>query len=368
MGIPFTVALWSEMPTHTWGQGPEKRSGRRYGAAMSEPTIDPPLRWGILSTAKIAEQHVVPALQTSPEHTVAAVGSRDATRAVAWADANGIPTAYGSYDELLADQEVEAIYNPLPNHLHVDWSIAAIEAGKHVLCEKPLGLDTADAQRLVDAAAQSEVVVMEAFMYRFHPQWLAARDIAQSGAIGEVRTIQTFFSYFNDDPANVRHNPDWGGGALLDIGCYPISQARFVFDAEPERVTGVIETDPTFGTDRMTSGILDFGAGRTATFTVATQLDGFQRAQIVGTTGRIEVDIPVNSPKDRPVTVTVRSGDGVDRHEFGPVDQYAEQATAFARAVRAGTDAPTPLADAIANMRVIDAVFASAANGGWVAP
>ena len=335
---------------------------------MSETTIDPALRWGILSTAKIAEQHVVPALHESSEHVVVAVGSRDAERAADWAAANGIPTSHGSYEALLADPEVEAVYNPLPNHLHVDWSIAAIEAGKHVLCEKPLGLDTGDAQRLVDAAAQSDVVVMEAFMYRFHPQWLAACEIVQSGAIGEVRTIQTFFSYFNDDPANVRHNPDWGGGALLDIGCYPISQARFVFDAEPERVNGIIERDPAFGTDRMTSGMLDFGGGRTATFTVATQLDGFQRTQIVGTAGRIEVDIPVNSPKDRPVAVTVHTADGVDRRQFGPVDQYAEQASAFGRAVRSGASAPTPLTDAVANMRVIDAVSASAASGDWVTP
>ena len=335
---------------------------------MTDATIDPPLRWGILSTAKIAENHVVPALHESPGHTVVAVGSRDADRAATWAANNGIPTSCGSYEELLADPEVEAIYNPLPNQLHVDWSIAAMDAGKHVLCEKPLGLDAPDAQRLVDAAASADVVVMEAFMYRFHPQWIESRRIAQSGAIGEVRTIQTFFSYFNDDPANVRHNPDWGGGALLDIGCYPISQARFVFDAEPERVTGIVELDPSFGTDRMTSGMLDFGGGRTATFTVATQLGGFQRAQIVGTAGRIEVDIPVNSPKDRPTSVTVTTADGVERHEFGPVDQYAEQADAFGRAVRSGAAAPTPLSDAIANMKVIDAIFASASSGGWVTP
>lgn len=335
---------------------------------MTDASIDPPLRWGILSTAKIAENHVVPALHESAGHTVVAVGSRDAGRAASWADANGIATAHGSYEDLLADPDVEAIYNPLPNHLHVDWSIAAIEAGKHVLCEKPLGLDASDAQRLVDAAAASDVMVMEAFMYRFHPQWITVRDLARSGVIGEVRTIQTFFSYFNDDPANVRNNPDWGGGALLDIGCYPISQARFVFDAEPERVVGAVELDPAFGTDRMTSGMLDFGGGRSATFTVATQLDGFQRAQIVGTAGRIEVDIPVNSPKDRPTVVSVTTADGVDRQEFGPVDQYAEQADAFARAVRSGAAAPTPLSDAIANMKVIDALFASAASGGWTTP
>lgn len=206
-------------------------------------------------------------------------------------------------------------------------------------------------------------------MYRFHPQWIAVQEMARSGRIGEIRTIQTFFSYFNVDPANVRHNPAWGGGALLDIGCYPISQARFVFDAEPRRVSGIIERDPTFGTDRTVSALLDFGDGRTATFTVATQLHGFQRAQILGTGGRMEVDIPVNSPKDRPVAVTVATSDGeTERQEFGPVDQYAEQADAFARAVRRGAPAPTPLVDAIANMRVIDAVFASAESGTWATP
>lgn len=334
---------------------------------MSDQSIDPPLRWGILSTAKIAEAHVVPALQAAEGHTVVAVGSRDAARGTAWARANGIAASHGSYEALLADPDVEAVYNPLPNHLHVDWSIAAIEAGKHVLCEKPLGLDAADAQRLVDAAeAHPDLVVMEAFMYRFHPQWIAAREIAQSGAVGDVRSIQTFFSYFNDDPENVRNKPDWGGGALMDIGCYPISQARWIYGAEPRRVHGIVDIDPRFGVDRMTSGTLDFGDGRTATFTVSTQLDGFQRSQIVGTEGRIEVRIPVNSPNDAATLVTVSTADGADRREYGPVDQYGEQADAFARAVRSKAPAPTPLGDAIANMAVIDAVFASAESGEWV--
>jgi predicted dehydrogenase len=333
---------------------------------MSSATIDPPLRWGILSTALIASRHVVPALQAAAGHEVVAVGSRDLARATTWASERGIATAHGSYDDLLADPDVEAIYNPLPNHLHVEWSIAALEAGKHVLCEKPLGLDAADAARLVDAAARHpDLVVMEAFMYRFHPQWIAARDLVGSGRLGEVKTIQTFFSYFNDDPSNVRNDPTIGGGALMDIGCYPISQARFLFDAEPVRVLGSIERDPRFGTDRLTSAVLDFGAGRTATFTVSTQLHPFQRAQILGTAGRLEVDIPVNSPKDRPTTITLATADGAEVLSFGPVDQYACQADAFAEAVRTGGQAPTPLADAVANMVVVDAVFASAASGEW---
>ncbi len=330
---------------------------------------EPALRWGILSTAKIAEDQVVPALHAASGHAVVAVASRDQQRATTWAASNDIPVAYGSYEELLADESVEAIYNPLPNHLHVDWSIAAIEAGKHVLCEKPLGCDRPDAQRLADAAAtHPELVVMEAFMYRFHPQWIAARELAQNGTIGELRTIQTFFSYFNDDPANVRNNADWGGGALLDIGCYPISQARWLFDAEPARVLGQVELDPVFGTDRLTSAVLDFDEGRTATFTVSTQLQPYQRAQIVGTTGRIEVAIPVNSPKDAPTQVTIADASGTEVLEFGPVDQYGAQADAFGAAVRNSTPAPTPLADAIANMAVIDAIFDSATAATWVAP
>ena len=326
-----------------------------------------PLRWGVLSTAKIARVHVVPALQAAPGHEVVAVGSRDLDRATAWADDLGVATAHDSYEALLADADVDVVYNPLPNHLHVDWSIAALEAGKHVLCEKPLGLDTADAQRLVDAAAaHPDLVCMEAFMYRFHPQWIATRDAVRSGRIGELRSIQTWFSYFNDDPENVRNKPEWGGGALLDIGCYPISQARWLFGGPPVRVSALIERDPRYGTDRLTSAMLDFGEGRSETFTVATQLHGHQRAQIQGTTGRIEVDIPVNAPADRATAVTVVSGGDTDVTLHGPADQYGLQGDAMARAIAGDRDAATPLADAIENMRVIDAVFASAESGGWV--
>jgi predicted dehydrogenase len=235
-----------------------------------------------------------------------------------------------------------------------------------VLCEKPIGLDAGDARRLAAAAAQRpDLVVMEAFMYRFHPQWIHVRELVRNGRIGELRTVQTFFSYFNDDPDNVRNQADIGGGALLDIGCYPISQARFLFGAEPVRVTGYVDRDPSFGTDRTCSAVLDFGGGRSAAFTVSTQSSPFQRVQVVGTTGRIEIDIPFNSPKDRPTMVTVVDGNGTDELSFGPVDQYECQADAFGRAVRSGGPAPTPLTDAVANMAVIDAVVASAADGSW---
>ena len=333
----------------------------------TSPTLTP-LRWGILSTALIAEEHVVPALQAGRGHDVVAVGSRDLDRARAWADEHGIEHAYGSYEALLADTTVEAIYNPLPNHLHIDWSIAALEAGKHVLCEKPIGCGRGDALRLHEtAAAHSDLVCMEAFMYRFHPQWIATRDLVQEGRIGDVRTIGTHFSYFNDDPSNVRNVSEWGGGALLDIGCYPISQARWLYDAEPVRVLGNIDSDPQFGTDRATSAVLDFGSGRSATFTVSTQQFPHQRSLISGTDGRIEVDIPVNIPNDQRTKVTLTTAAGSEVLEFEPVDQYGSQADAFAAAVRAGDPAPTPLDDAVSNMAVVDAVFASASTDAWTA-
>jgi predicted dehydrogenase len=325
-----------------------------------------PLRWGILSTAAIASNHMVPALHASAAHEVVAVGSRNLATAESWSAEHDCGVAHGSYEALLADPNVEAIYNPLPNHLHVDWSIAALEAGKHVLCEKPLGLDTADAQRLVTASGKHpDLVAMEGFMYRFHPQWIAIRDLVQDGRIGDVRTIQTFFSYYNDDPATVRNHADIGGGALLDIGCYPISQARFLFGVEPLRVHSMIERDPRFGTDRLTSATLDFGLGRTATFTVSTQLTSHQRAQIVGEAGRIEVEVPVNALREEATGVTVADAEGTEQLLFGPADQYGLQADAFAAAVRSGGPAPTPLADALANMAVVDAIFASAQSERW---
>lgn len=326
----------------------------------------PPLRWGVLSTASIGTDHVIPAIQASAGGEVAAIASRNIDKARRVASELDIPHAYGSYEALLDDPAIEAIYNPLPNHLHVHWSRNAIDAGKHVLCEKPLGIDREDATRLVAAAVQHpDLVVMEAFMYRFHPQWIAVKSLVDSGAIGDVRYISQEFSYFNEDPDNIRHKPEWGGGALLDIGCYPISQARHVLGREPSRVFGLLDIDPRFGTDRRAAAILDFGE-TTAVFTVATQAVDHQRCQLVGTTGRIEVDIPVNAPAGQPTHVTLVNGDGTAEHEFGPTDQYGAQTDAVAYAVRTGGSAPVPLEDALANMQVLDAVRTSHERTAWV--
>src|SRR5262245_39611191 len=252
----------------------------------------PKVRWGVLSTANIGTQKVLPAMQRGQYCEIAAIASRDLAKAQAAAARLGIPKAYGSYEELLADPEIDAVYNPMPNHLHVPWSIKALEAGKHVLCEKPIALSSAQAQELVDAAKQYPALkVMEAFMYRHHPQWQRTKAIVSVGGIGSLRTIHSFFSYYNDDPTNIRNQSDIGGGGLMDIGCYNISLSRFIFGGEPQRVCGIVEYDPQLKTDRLASGMLDFGTG-TATFTCSTQLANYQRVHIFGDKGRIEIEIP----------------------------------------------------------------------------
>lgn len=325
------------------------------------------VRWGILSTANIGVQKVIPAMQRGSYCEMAGIASRNLEQAQPTAAALGIRKAYGSYEELLADPAIDAVYIPLPNNLHVQWSIKALEAGKHVLCEKPIGLNAAQAQQLADAAAQRpHLKVMEAFMYRFHPQWQRARQLVQDGRIGELRTIQTVFSYFLDDATNIRNSVEAGGGALYDIGCYAISVSRFIFGAEPRRVSAIADFDPRFGTDRLTSAMLDFERG-TATFTCSTQLAPHQRVTIFGTEGQIEIEIPFNAPPDRSCRMWLQRGEDEREEMLLPaVDQYTLQGDAFARAILDNTAVPSPLTDAVANMRVIDAVFQSAKTNSWV--
>ncbi|HKP84653.1 MAG TPA: Gfo/Idh/MocA family oxidoreductase [Blastocatellia bacterium] len=323
------------------------------------------VRWGVLSTAKIAVGKVIPAMQKSDHCRVDAIASRSLDRALAAAASLGLAKAYGSYEELLADSEIDAIYNPLPNHLHVEWSIKALEAGKHVLCEKPIGLTSREGERLLEAAAKHpRLKVMEAFMYRHHPQWQLAKRLVDEGKIGGLRTIQSFFSYYNTDPENIRNQAEIGGGSLMDIGCYSISLSRFIFGAEPERVFAVIEYDPKFGTDRMASGILDFGRG-TSTFTCSMQLVPYQRVNIFGTEGRVEIEIPFNAPSDRPCLMWHQSGDAVEEIVLGICDQYTIQGDLFSQAILTNSAVPTPLEDAVANMKVIEALVKSAKSGSW---
>jgi len=324
------------------------------------------IRWGILSTAKIGTEQVIPAMQSGKYCEIMAIASRNLDKAQAAARRLGIPKAYGSYEELLADPDIDAIYNPLPNHLLVHWSIKALNVGKHVLCEKPIGLTAAEAQELLEAAQKRpQLKVMEAFMYRHHPQWQRARQLVAEGKIGDLRTIQSFFSYYNTDPDNIRNKAEIGGGGLMDIGCYCISLSRFIFGAEPQRVCGIMEYDPQFKTDRLASGILDFVRG-TSTFTCSTQLTPYQRVNIFGTEGRVEIEIPFNAPTDRPCKMWHQYGNKIDEIVLDICNQYTIQGDLFSQAVLNDTDVPTPLEDAVANMKVIEALIHSARSGTWV--
>lgn len=323
------------------------------------------IRWGVLGVAKIAVEKVIPALQKGEHCEVLALASRDQKKAASAAGRLAIPKAYGSYEGLLADREIDAIYNPLPNHLHVPWSIRALEAGKHVLCEKPIGLDVAQAKELVATSARfPRLKLMEAFMYRHHPQWRAAKQLVNEGRIGRLVTIQTLFSYFNRDPSNVRNQAGIGGGGLMDIGCYPISLSRFLFQREPARVWATIETDPDFRVDRLGSAILDFETG-TSAFTYSTQMAPYQRVQLVGVDGRIEIEIPFNAPPDQPCRLWHQTARGLEEIRFPVSDQYTIQGDLFAAAILHDTPVPTPIADAVANMVVIEALFVSSRSGTW---
>jgi predicted dehydrogenase len=331
--------------------------------------MDGVVNWGVLGVAKIATQKVIPAMQLGKLSRIAAIASRDIEKARAAATSLGIPKSYGSYEDLLADPEIDAIYNPLPNELHVPWTERALAAGKHVLCEKPIALDADEASRLIAARDASGKLVAEAFMVRFHPQWRRAREIVKSGDIGDIGAMQTLFSYRLVDPGNIRNKPP-GGGGLYDIGCYAILTARYIFGAEPLRLVASLDLDPKFGTDRLASAIVEFPGGRCLTFSAATQLAGHQRATIMGTAGRIELQIPFNAPIDRPTTIIVDSGvdligSGARTEEFPICDQYTEQGEAFSRAVLGEAPLEFGIEDGIANMRVIDACFRSARNGQW---
>ncbi len=324
------------------------------------------VRWGQISTADIGLRKVLPGMKNSKHAEIVAISSRDVDAARKAAKQLNIPKAYGSYQELLADPEIDAVYNPLPNHLHVSWSIKALEAGKHVLCEKPIALTAAEGQMLVDAAKKfPHLKVMEAFMYRHHPQWQKAKQLVLDGKIGELRTIQSFFSYFNDDPNNIRNMADIGGGGLMDIGCYNISLSRFIFDAEPQRVVGIVEYDPKLKTDRLASGMLDFGRG-TATFTCSTQLSPYQRVNIFGAKGRIEIEIPFNAPPNKPCKMWYQHDGKIQEINLPTTDQYTVQGELMSLAILNNSPVPTPIEDAVQNMRVIEAIVASARENAWV--
>ena len=332
-------------------------------------TTQAPLTWGVLGVADIAVRQVIPAMQRSPRSRIEAIASRDPARAAAAAKSLGIPRSHGSYEALLADPGIEAVYIPLPNHLHVPWTIRAAEAGKHVLCEKPIACTAAEARSLLAVRDRTGVQIGEAFMVRSHPQWLKVRELLAAGRIGELRLVLGHFSYYRRDPNDVRSRVEYGGGVLLDIGCYPVTLSRWLFGSEPVEVAAVLERDPDFKVDRLVSGLLRFPSGQ-ACFTVAGQAAPFQRMQLVGTRGRIEVEIPFNAPPDRRCRLLVDDGrdlvgGGVETVTVEAANQYTLQGDDFAAAVRGRGVLPVPVEDAVANLAVLDALFRAAESGRW---
>jgi predicted dehydrogenase len=328
--------------------------------------------WGVLGVANIAVRKVVPAMQRGEWCQIEAIASRDLKRAEQAAKQLGISKAFGSYEELLSDPDIEAVYNPLPNHLHVPWSIKAAEAGKHVLCEKPISLTVSEAISLLKTRDRTGVKIEEAFMVRTHPQWLKTIDLIRDGEIGAVRSVLGYFSYFNRDPKNIRNIPDYGGGALMDIGCYLIFTSRLAFGEEPTRVLGIVEEDADLRTDILTSAILQFPSGQSA-FICSTQVAPYQRVQIIGAKGRIEIEIPFNAPPDKPCRIFKDDGGDISGRsaeilEFDICDQYTIQGDLFSRCIREGGDLPVPLEGSLRNMAVIEAVFRSAKSGKWEEP
>ena len=330
------------------------------------------VRWGVLGVARIATTKVIPAMQQGELCEIAGIASRDPGRAEEAARSLDIPKAYGSYEEMLADPQIEAIYIPLPNHLHVPWSIRAAEAGKHVLCEKPIGLNANEALELIAARDRAGVVIGEAFMVQTHPQWVRTVELVRSGRIGPLRFAMGSFGYFQTAPENVRNVREYGGGGLMDIGCYPIKTSRMVFGEEPLRVSATLARDPNFGTDILTSAILEYPSGH-CVFTCGTQVVPNQSMQFFGTTGRIEIEIPYNAPPLGTTRIRIDDGrdvlgSGITVEEFAPCDQYTIQGDLFSRAIREGGPPPVPLEDSLRNMAVIDAVFRAAESGGWETP
>jgi predicted dehydrogenase len=328
------------------------------------------VKWGILGTAKISREHVIPAMKSCDLAEIVAIASRDEQRAKKVAAEFGISKTYPSYETLLADPEIEVIYNSLPNHLHAPLTIKALEAGKHVLCEKPIALNAEQARQIEAAQAKRGLLVAEAFMVRFHPQWRRAREIVSSGHLGEVRSIQTFFSYHLTDPSNVRNQAEIGGGGLYDIGCYAIATARYIFDADPVRVIGLFDRDAALRTDRLASGLAEFPCGQQLVFTCGTQLVAAQRVQLAGTIGRLEIQVPFNPRRDQPARIVLDDGrdligGGIQIEELMPADQYQCQGDAFSRAILDGNSLEFPIADAVMNMRAIDALFRSEKSKAW---
>ena len=327
------------------------------------------IKWGVLGASKLAVEKVIPAMADHESFEVNAIASRDLEKAKTVAERLSVPRYFGSYEELIQDPDIDIVYIPLPNDLHVEYTLKCIEAGKHVLCEKPLALKATYIDRLIQARDKHQVKVGEAFMVKTHPQWIKAKEIVQGGDLGKVSLVHGFFSYYNVKPENIRNKPEHGGGAIWDIGCYPVFTSRMVLGEEPRRLVASMEFDPTFGTDKLASVIMEFPSAR-AVFSVSTQLVPYQRMQFFGDQKELEIRIPFNAPPDRPCEIRISPGDifreNFENIRFNTSNQYRIQAEAFTKAVVEDSEVPVTLEDAKANAKVLEAIFHSARQERWV--
>ncbi len=310
------------------------------------------LRWGVLSTADITDL----LLRSGHEQEFLAVASRDLERAQAWAAERDVPRAYGSYEELLADPDVDAVYNPLPNNLHVDWSIRALQAGKHVLCEKPMSRHPAEVERAFDVADQEGLVLEEAFMWRHHPQLQRARELLAAGEVGDLRVIRAGFAFSLEDLDNIRMIGDLDGGGLMDVGCYCVSGCRALAGSEPERVYAEQVTGGR-GVDVALAATLRFPGDVLAHFDCGLSYEGGDFLEAVGTRGSLFLDDPWHGHE---AVIEVRGPDGATgRVEADPANSYAIELAAFEAAVRGESEPVLDRADALAQARVIAALYES---------
>jgi D-xylose 1-dehydrogenase (NADP+, D-xylono-1,5-lactone-forming) len=325
-------------------------------------TAERPVGWGVLGTGKIGARAVIPAIQASSNGRLVAVASRDRDRAAALAAASRSEArAYGSYEELLADPEVEAVYIPLPNGLHAAWSIRAAEAGKHVLCEKPLALTADEARRISDACQAAGVLLLEAFMYRFHPQTRWVQEQLAAGRIGPVRLVRGSFAFdIAGRPRDIRLHGALGGGSLMDVGCYPLNYCRMVYGGPPRSALARVVVPEGAEVELGVAAILDFGDDRLGMIDCSFQWPPQQRVEIVGQKGRIVVETPF-TPGFNETVARVISGNETVEHRLAGVDQYRLQVEHFATCVREGTPLAIGPQDAVENAAAIELIYRAAA-------
>ena len=325
--------------------------------------MDSKIKWGILSTAYIGTEHVIPAMMKSEYSEVNAIASRNYDKAKTVANKLNIPKYYGTYEELLKDNEIEAVYIPLPNHLHVPWAIKCLEAGKHVLVEKPIGLSSEEAQKLLEESKKyPNLKIMEAFMYKFHPQWIKVKQLVDEGEIGTLRNIQSSFSFYDDNPESITNKSEMGGGSLMDIGCYPISLSRLLFNSEPKKISGMVEIHHEFKVDVLASAILEFENGYSSFFS-STLLEENQKVEIFGTKGKIEILVPFNPEENIPAKILLTKDSKETEIQFERCNQYTIQADLFSKAILENGKVPTSLYDSIHNMKVIEKIIESSNLG-----